>query len=182
MSKILLFKWSVYCPCITGSRHSSSIQRVFLLSLHLLIDICLWNLFAAMWYLYYQSSKSDVCIFIVVFFSWSPLWSIKLLTSSVFFFAKEINKIWLLLLLLMLVLVVWPFLYLVDLLQWLVRELTYLQNLIDRANEKGWRREYPFIISTRHMQYLNMLHNLICMRILPSQFLANNEAKMIHTL
>jgi len=29
-------------------------------------------------------------------------------------------------------------------LQWLVRELALLQNLIDRANEKGWRREYPF--------------------------------------
>jgi len=28
--------------------------------------------------------------------------------------------------------------------QWLARELTLLQNLIDRANEKGWRREYPF--------------------------------------
>ncbi|KAI3746732.1 hypothetical protein L6452_09171 [Arctium lappa] len=26
---------------------------------------------------------------------------------------------------------------------WLPRELAYLQNLIDRANEKGWRREYP---------------------------------------
>ncbi|KAI3795012.1 hypothetical protein L1987_37655 [Smallanthus sonchifolius] len=29
---------------------------------------------------------------------------------------------------------------------WLPRELVYLQNLIDRANEKGWRKEYPFII------------------------------------
>ncbi|CAK9154887.1 unnamed protein product [Ilex paraguariensis] len=26
---------------------------------------------------------------------------------------------------------------------WLVREIALLQNLIDRANEKGWRREYP---------------------------------------
>ncbi|KAF7132496.1 hypothetical protein RHSIM_Rhsim09G0000400 [Rhododendron simsii] len=30
---------------------------------------------------------------------------------------------------------------------WLVRELNLLQNLIDRANEKGWRKEYPSIIS-----------------------------------
>ncbi|KAE9588334.1 hypothetical protein Lalb_Chr22g0354251 [Lupinus albus] len=29
---------------------------------------------------------------------------------------------------------------------WLARELTMLQNLIDRTNEKGWRREYPFLI------------------------------------
>ncbi|XP_058776559.1 uncharacterized protein LOC131650870 [Vicia villosa] len=27
---------------------------------------------------------------------------------------------------------------------WLANELVILQNLIDRANEKGWRREYPF--------------------------------------
>ncbi|KAK9071544.1 hypothetical protein SSX86_007972 [Deinandra increscens subsp. villosa] len=27
---------------------------------------------------------------------------------------------------------------------WLPRELAHLQNLIDRANEKGWRKEYPF--------------------------------------
>ncbi|XAR49321.1 hypothetical protein NMG60_11032490 [Bertholletia excelsa] len=27
---------------------------------------------------------------------------------------------------------------------WIERELALLQNLIDRANEKGWRREYPF--------------------------------------
>ncbi|KAL7180692.1 hypothetical protein ACSBR1_043808 [Camellia fascicularis] len=30
---------------------------------------------------------------------------------------------------------------------WLVRELTLLQNLIDRANEKGWRKEYPLMMS-----------------------------------
>ncbi|KAI8552539.1 hypothetical protein RHMOL_Rhmol06G0274800 [Rhododendron molle] len=29
---------------------------------------------------------------------------------------------------------------------WINRELAVLQNLIDRANEKGWRREYPFVI------------------------------------
>ncbi|KAK7291246.1 hypothetical protein RIF29_06233 [Crotalaria pallida] len=29
---------------------------------------------------------------------------------------------------------------------WLARELAILQNQIDRANEKGWRREYPFLI------------------------------------
>jgi len=29
--------------------------------------------------------------------------------------------------------------------QWIATELTRLQNLIDRANEKGWRREYPFL-------------------------------------
>ncbi|KAK9292434.1 hypothetical protein L1049_020405 [Liquidambar formosana] len=29
---------------------------------------------------------------------------------------------------------------------WLVRELSLLQNLIDRANEKGWRKEYPLHI------------------------------------
>ncbi|PON75437.1 SWIB/MDM2 domain containing protein [Trema orientale] len=34
---------------------------------------------------------------------------------------------------------------------WLARELALLKNLIDRANEKGWRREYPFIISTDHI-------------------------------
>ncbi|KAJ0830283.1 putative chromatin remodeling SWIB-Plus-3 family [Helianthus annuus] len=28
---------------------------------------------------------------------------------------------------------------------WLPRELVHLQNLIDRANEKGWRKEYPFL-------------------------------------
>lgn len=37
--------------------------------------------------------------------------------------------------------------YGVDVLQWLARELALLKNLIDRANEKGWRREYPFSIS-----------------------------------
>ena len=36
--------------------------------------------------------------------------------------------------------------YVVNLFQWLARELVQLQNLIDRANEKGWRREYPFLI------------------------------------
>ncbi|KAL5751492.1 hypothetical protein ACOSP7_021700 [Xanthoceras sorbifolium] len=30
---------------------------------------------------------------------------------------------------------------------WLVGELALLQKLIDRANEKGWRREYPFLMS-----------------------------------
>lgn len=34
----------------------------------------------------------------------------------------------------------------VVLFQWLAREIPLLQNLIDRANEKGWRREYPFMI------------------------------------
>ncbi|KAH7833711.1 hypothetical protein Vadar_008959 [Vaccinium darrowii] len=29
---------------------------------------------------------------------------------------------------------------------WIGRELALLQNRIDRANEKGWRREYPFLI------------------------------------
>ncbi|KAL7205701.1 hypothetical protein ACSBR2_018599 [Camellia fascicularis] len=28
---------------------------------------------------------------------------------------------------------------------WIARELNLLRNLIDRANEKGWRREYPFL-------------------------------------
>ncbi|KAM0056024.1 hypothetical protein Hdeb2414_s0006g00213061 [Helianthus debilis subsp. tardiflorus] len=28
---------------------------------------------------------------------------------------------------------------------WLPIELAHLQNLIDRANEKGWRKEYPFL-------------------------------------
>ncbi|KAK7270752.1 hypothetical protein RJT34_26149 [Clitoria ternatea] len=32
---------------------------------------------------------------------------------------------------------------------WLVTELALLENLIDRANEKGWRREYPFLIFIR---------------------------------
>jgi hypothetical protein len=35
------------------------------------------------------------------------------------------------------------------LLQWLAREIPLLQNLIDRANEKGWRREYPFYVIFR---------------------------------
>lgn len=39
--------------------------------------------------------------------------------------------------------------YVVILFQWLSRELALLQNLIDRANEKGWRREYPFLILIR---------------------------------
>lgn len=30
--------------------------------------------------------------------------------------------------------------------QWIPRELALLQNRIDQANEKGWRREYPFMI------------------------------------
>lgn len=34
-----------------------------------------------------------------------------------------------------------------DLFQWLSREISLLQNLIDQANEKGWRKEYPFVIS-----------------------------------
>ncbi|KAI7733781.1 hypothetical protein M8C21_023331 [Ambrosia artemisiifolia] len=32
---------------------------------------------------------------------------------------------------------------------WIPRELIHLQKLIDRANEKGWRKEYPFIIKKR---------------------------------
>lgn len=56
-------------------------------------------------------------------------------------------------------LIVWNFLYLVvDLFQWLARELALLQNQIDRANEKGWRREYPFKISS--FIFHNMLPNL----------------------
>ncbi|XVE86428.1 hypothetical protein DITRI_Ditri18aG0033500 [Diplodiscus trichospermus] len=34
---------------------------------------------------------------------------------------------------------------------WLAAELTLLPKLIDRANEKGWRREYPFRISVCYM-------------------------------
>lgn len=30
--------------------------------------------------------------------------------------------------------------------QWIAREVDLLQNRIDQANEKGWRRQYPFII------------------------------------
>ncbi|KAM0969039.1 hypothetical protein ACFX13_017617 [Malus domestica] len=41
---------------------------------------------------------------------------------------------------------------------WLARELALLQNQIDRANEKGWRREYPFKISS--FIFHNMLPNL----------------------
>ncbi|KAJ9159068.1 hypothetical protein P3X46_024599 [Hevea brasiliensis] len=29
---------------------------------------------------------------------------------------------------------------------WILKEITLLQNLIDHANEKGWRREYPLIL------------------------------------
>lgn len=36
--------------------------------------------------------------------------------------------------------------YLHEKFQWIGRELALLQNRIDRANEKGWRREYPFLI------------------------------------
>lgn len=36
--------------------------------------------------------------------------------------------------------------YLHENFQWIGRELALLQNRIDRANEKGWRREYPFVI------------------------------------
>ncbi|KAK9062592.1 hypothetical protein SSX86_019780 [Deinandra increscens subsp. villosa] len=32
---------------------------------------------------------------------------------------------------------------------WIPRELVYLQNLIDRANEKGWRKEYPFYLERK---------------------------------
>ncbi|CAL9019630.1 unnamed protein product [Prunus brigantina] len=39
---------------------------------------------------------------------------------------------------------------------WLVRELALLQKLIDQANEKGWRREYPFKISTAYMPCFNI--------------------------
>jgi hypothetical protein len=31
-------------------------------------------------------------------------------------------------------------------LQWISREIELLRNRIDLANEKGWRREYPFMI------------------------------------
>nr|GEY02260.1 putative SWIB/MDM2 domain, Plus-3 domain protein [Tanacetum cinerariifolium] len=37
---------------------------------------------------------------------------------------------------------------------WIPRELKHLQNLIDRANEKGWRREYPFVTSLTLFEYL----------------------------
>lgn len=45
------------------------------------------------------------------------------------------------------------------LLQWLAREIPMLQNLIDRANEKGWRREYPFndIFRLHTMVVLNLI-------------------------
>ncbi|KAL1564872.1 hypothetical protein AAHA92_07160 [Salvia divinorum] len=32
---------------------------------------------------------------------------------------------------------------------WIIKELALLKNLIDRANEKGWRREYPLILYGR---------------------------------
>jgi hypothetical protein len=32
------------------------------------------------------------------------------------------------------------------LLQWIEKELARLQKRIDLANEKGWRREYPFMV------------------------------------
>ncbi|KAF4388980.1 hypothetical protein F8388_026709 [Cannabis sativa] len=37
---------------------------------------------------------------------------------------------------------------------WLVRELALLKNLIDRANEKGWRREYPYNRSNKRRELL----------------------------
>lgn len=30
-------------------------------------------------------------------------------------------------------------------LQWIEREIVLLQKRIDHANEKGWRKQYPFI-------------------------------------
>jgi hypothetical protein len=38
-------------------------------------------------------------------------------------------------------------------LQWISREIELLRNRIDLANEKGWRREYPFMII-----FLMLLH------------------------
>lgn len=43
------------------------------------------------------------------------------------------------------------------LLQWLAREIPLLQNLIDRANEKGWRREYPFMLFLDYTRWLKIL-------------------------
>ncbi|KAG5247597.1 protein binding protein [Salix suchowensis] len=37
---------------------------------------------------------------------------------------------------------------------WLRGELAFLQKLIDRANEKGWRREYPFLLFLTLFDYL----------------------------
>ncbi|MCL7023432.1 hypothetical protein MKW94_014280 [Papaver nudicaule] len=39
---------------------------------------------------------------------------------------------------------------------WIERELALLQNLIDRANEKGWRREYP-----SSQCYFNVIHETV---------------------
>ncbi|KAI8531489.1 hypothetical protein RHMOL_Rhmol11G0139900 [Rhododendron molle] len=39
---------------------------------------------------------------------------------------------------------------------WIKRQLALLQNLIDRANEKGWRREYPFVICCK-MSFRDLL-------------------------
>lgn len=47
------------------------------------------------------------------------------------------------------------------LLQWLAREIPLLQNLIDRANEKGWRREYPFMLFLDYTPWLKILANLV---------------------
>ncbi|KAJ7967958.1 Zinc finger CCCH domain protein [Quillaja saponaria] len=36
---------------------------------------------------------------------------------------------------------------------WIMRQLTLLQIRIDRANEKGWRREYPFTINILYIKF-----------------------------
>ncbi|KAK1411270.1 hypothetical protein QVD17_37817 [Tagetes erecta] len=45
---------------------------------------------------------------------------------------------------------------------WLPREIIYLQKLINRANEKGWRKEYPFIMFT----FLHLIAIIVFQKII----------------
>ncbi|KAL7162926.1 hypothetical protein ACSBR2_043238 [Camellia fascicularis] len=58
---------------------------------------------------------------------------------------------------------------------WLVRELTLLQNLIDRANEKGWRKEYPLMMSKYYVSCGLLAENqLFCCDTAFLQFLKDS--------
>lgn len=66
--------------------------------------------------------------------------------------------------------------YVMILFQWLAREFILLQNLIDRANEKGWRREYPFLI------FVRLTNFLYCGNVSPSIFASKDSNNLVNAL
>ncbi|KAJ0034548.1 hypothetical protein Pint_26320 [Pistacia integerrima] len=67
---------------------------------------------------------------------------------------------------------------------WITRELVSLQNRIDRANEKGWRREYPLmvlLILNMHLLYTlaEYMDSLLLLQTPSEQARLQNEAPQV---